>query len=120
MASFGTRFRSIAESLADRFHFACRFQFRFCLPAGFRICLSAGFRITYRPLSGFACRLVSGLLTSRFLDLLTGRFPVFGNLATIIHQEKVAKVLLAQMKNEGDQGAYIVRALGFLSMWDEL
>ena len=118
-------------SSSSRFHFACRsvpvpvclptgsdsgfayllvFGFWFCLPAGFGFCIPTDSGFAYRPVSGFAYRQCS--------DLHIGRFPDLGNLATIIHQDKVAKVLLAQMKNEGAQGVYIARALTFLSMWD--
>ena len=114
--SSGSRFRQITESLASQFHFACQFRFRFCLPTSFGS-LPIGSN--------------SNLLACQFPVLLAGRFPncmpanfwiclpVFGNLVTIIHQDKVVKVLLAQMNNEGAQGAYIARALSFLSMWDK-
>ena len=106
----------LASSSSD---FACQFRIRFCIPAGsglhtnrFPNCVPARFWIAYQPVSGFAYQ-------TRFPDLLTGQFPVLGNLATIIHQDKVAKVLLAQMKNEGFLCAYIARALICLSMWDK-
>ena len=84
--------RPVAGSilLAGRFRFACRFRFRFFLPA------ESSF--AYRPVSGLHTGRFPDLLIGRFPDLFTGQFPVLGNLATIIHQDKVAKVLLAQMK----------------------
>ena len=109
-------------------------RFRFCLPAGsdfayrpvsglhtdrFPDCIppvsrlhTTSSHIAYQPVSKFAYR-------THFPDLLIGQFPILGNLATIIHQDKVAKVLLAQEENERFLCAYIARALICLSMWDK-
>ena len=101
-----------------------QFQFRFACRL-VPICLPTSFWFSYQPVSGFACQPVRLCLlvpVPIWFPLPAGSIFLptsFGNLATFILLDKVAKVLLAQMKNEGSLCAYIARALNFLSMWDK-
>ena len=140
--SSNSRFHPIAESIADHFRFDCRpVTIPICfpnsipvsLPANFQFFLSTNFQFAYQP--------ISSLLASRFPICLPVPIPIHlpisipvpfplptnsillstgsRNLATFILLDKVAKVLFAQMKNEGSLCAYIAKALYFLSMWDK-